>query len=82
MRRREEALELYTAVLKVQPDNAHALMRRGLLLKTLGRYLDAAQDMQAAQAMRPHDARFNVNYHCIDAAVSIHLSRPGTERTI
>ena len=82
LHRHDEALACYSSVLKKQPNNCNALFRRGLVLKALKRYDEAATDLEAAKALRPLDARFYMNYSHADVLLRLPVCRPGQERVV
>ncbi len=48
-----EALDSFNKVIALQPRNARAYLRRGLVLKCLKRYDDAAGDFMTARRLEP-----------------------------
>jgi tetratricopeptide (TPR) repeat protein len=51
-----KAIEGFNRVLSLQPRNAHAMFRRGVTWKQLGKYEDAAKDVKVAQSWEPGNA--------------------------
>mmetsp|Transcript_34158 Transcript_34158/g.90254 ORF Transcript_34158/g.90254 Transcript_34158/m.90254 type:complete len:96 (+) Transcript_34158:243-530(+) len=77
--RHAEALAEFNRVLMAQPKNAHAYFRRAFSLKALGRYEEAAGDLETAKAMSPDDPMLVVNYLQLHRTDAIELCRAGQE---
>eukprot|EP00873_Tetraselmis_striata_P008318 jgi/Tetstr1/428582/TSEL_018575.t1 len=75
-----EALARFTEVLRLQPDNSHALFRKALAHHTLKQYDTAAQLFEAAKVCDPGNPRVVVDYNALHDVHVIELCRPGEER--
>ena len=69
----------FNAVLALQPDNAHALFRRGFLWKKCKQYEQAAQDFEAARKLTPENPAMWLDYNRIGEMDYIVLCLPGEE---
>ncbi|PNW83652.1 hypothetical protein CHLRE_05g238260v5 [Chlamydomonas reinhardtii] len=73
------ALTHFNAVLKLQPRNARALLRRGLALKCLKRYDEAAADLLAARRLEPANPLMQLDMRSLGSVSFIELCAPGDE---
>ncbi|KAG2440606.1 hypothetical protein HYH02_010185 [Chlamydomonas schloesseri] len=73
------ALTHFNAVLKLQPRNARALLRRGLALKCLKRYDEAAEDLLAARRLDPTNPLMQLDMRSLGSVSYIELCSPGDE---
>ena len=74
-----EAVLDFSRVLRVHPKNAHAYFRRGFAYKSLGRFDEAAQDLETAKAMQPDNPLLVVNYLQLHRTDVIELCKAGQE---
>lgn len=74
--RYQEAAAAFSAVLARYPRDAVVLMQRGLVLHALKHYEEAAADMEAAKKLQPENARYCVDYRCVDMRRAA-LTEPG-----
>eukprot|EP00951_Prasinocladus_malaysianus_P009798 scaffold71465_cov18-Prasinocladus_malaysianus.AAC.1 len=65
----------------MQPDNSHALFRKGLAHHSLKQYHEAAVLFEEAKKADPINPRVVVDYNSLHSVHVIELCRPGTERT-
>ncbi len=75
----EKALQDFSKVLQMQPDNARCYFRRGFSFKALRFYEEAAEDFEAAKECEPNDTRYVVNYRKLHNVQAINLGPAGFE---
>ncbi|EFJ41281.1 hypothetical protein VOLCADRAFT_119734, partial [Volvox carteri f. nagariensis] len=77
------ALGHFNAVLQLQPNNARALLRRGLSLKCLRRYDEAAADLLAARKLEPSNPLMQLDMRALGRGEGkvnfVELCTPGEE---
>ncbi|GIL69331.1 hypothetical protein Vretimale_13447 [Volvox reticuliferus] len=73
------ALAHFNSVLQLQPNNARALLRRGLSLKCLRRYDEAAADLLAARRLEPSNPLMQLDMRALGKISFIELCAPGEE---
>ncbi|GLI66721.1 hypothetical protein VaNZ11_010659 [Volvox africanus] len=73
------ALAHFNSVLQLQPNNARALLRRGLSLKCLRRYDEAAADILAARKLEPSNPLMQLDMRAVGKISFIELCAPGEE---
>ncbi|GFR50022.1 hypothetical protein Agub_g12172, partial [Astrephomene gubernaculifera] len=73
------ALSHFSRVLQLQPRNARALLRRGLALKALRRYEEAAEDLLAARRLEPHNPALRLDLRALGNVNYVELCAPGEE---
>ena len=73
------AVEAFNRVILIQPRNARALFRRGLAYRSLGRYEEAAKDMEQAKILDPTEPAFHVNYKALSGVDVIEIAKSGLE---
>ncbi|GAX76756.1 hypothetical protein CEUSTIGMA_g4203.t1 [Chlamydomonas eustigma] len=74
-----KAVQGFNRVLSLQPKNAHALFRRGVAMKQLGKYEDAAMDVKMAQSWEPGNAALRRPLSSLD---TLELCKPGMEAIV
>eukprot|EP00798_Chlamydomonas_sp_ICE-L_P026959 gene26959-35001_t len=78
----DKGLKTFDKVLKLQPNNANALFRRGLMHHTMRQYEAAAADMQRARKVEPSNPAFQVDYLRMGNMRLVELCKPGCESAI
>ncbi|KXZ50814.1 hypothetical protein GPECTOR_15g500 [Gonium pectorale] len=73
------AVAHFSAVLRLQPRNARALLRRGLALRCLRRYEEAAADLLAARRLDPGNPLMQLDMRALGNVSYIELCAPGEE---
>ncbi|GLC44661.1 hypothetical protein PLESTM_001626900 [Pleodorina starrii] len=73
------ALLHFNSVLALQPANARALLRRGLALKALRRYEEAAADLLAARRLEPGNPLMQLDMRALGKVNYVELCMPGEE---
>ncbi|KAG2482512.1 hypothetical protein HYH03_018557 [Edaphochlamys debaryana] len=73
------AVAAFGRVLALQPGNARALLRRGLALKALRRYDEAAEDLLAARRLDPGNPLMQLDMRALGNVQLIELCTPGEE---
>ncbi|GIL60895.1 hypothetical protein Vafri_15714 [Volvox africanus] len=73
------ALAHFNSVLQLQPNNARALLRRGLSLKCLRRYDEAAADILAARKLEPSNPLMQLDMRAVGKISFLELCAPGEE---
>lgn len=61
----EEAIKHFSYVLKHQPNNSHALLRRGIAFKCLKFYDEASDDMERAKEIDGKDPSMYIDYRLV-----------------
>ena len=69
----------FSRVIRVHPNNSHAYFRRGLAHKSLGRFEEAANDLETAKALAPDNPLLVVNYLQLHSTDVIELCKAGQE---
>ncbi|GMH93364.1 hypothetical protein TrVE_jg14332 [Triparma verrucosa] len=78
-KKHHEAVEDFSTVIKLAPDDHRAIFRRGWSYKSLGLFLLAAEDFEKARALQPECKLYKLNYRAIGNVECIVLGKPGEE---
>ncbi|KAJ0408024.1 hypothetical protein P43SY_000228 [Pythium insidiosum] len=79
-RRFHDAIEDFSAVIRENPNNAHAYFRRGFAWKALGQLQAAAADLETAKLLDPSNPKLAVKYKEIRDTECVILCDPGDEK--
>lgn len=73
------AIEAFDKAIAIQPRNARAFFRRGLAHRSLGKYEEAAKDIELAKKVDPKEPAFHVNYKNLAGVHVIEITMPGRD---
>ena len=76
----DQAIYDFDAVIRFQPDNAHAYFGRGFAYKNIRDYEQASDDFEIAKELDPREPRFVLNYKKVFGVKFVTLSCPGQEQ--
>jgi tetratricopeptide (TPR) repeat protein len=75
----EEAIKCFTAVIDLNPRNAHAYFRRAFAYKSMREYEMAAEDFERAKELDPENPNLAINYRNLYDVECIVLCDSGNE---
>jgi tetratricopeptide (TPR) repeat protein len=80
MHRHHEAIEDFSWVVKMNPEDDRAVFRRGWSYKALGLFLLAAEDFERAKELNPSEKLYELNYKHIGDIETVVMCPAGEER--